>query len=284
MSQDKKVVLITGANTGLGLEAVKALYKTTQAYSIIIGSRSVSKGEAAIVAIQEDITSSSSSLSVVQVDLASDESIKKALENVETKFGRLDILVNNGGAGFDGPLRDGELSVREAWNKSWDTNVSGTQVLTTEAIPLLLRSNDPRLIFITSGTSTLTMTEKFDHPALQRINASPAPGWPKPKEINPLESYRSSKTGLNMMMRQWHRILLNDGVKVWAISPGFLATGLNGVGVEQLKKVSQDSSLDNRFVNWLISDGSASSIGRRQLHHRCYSGATRSGRRKGHPC
>ena len=41
-----------------------------------------------------------------------------------------------------------------------------------------------------------------------------------------------------MLMREWTRLLRNDGVKVWAVSPGFLATGLAGVGVEQLKKVS----------------------------------------------
>jgi NAD(P)-dependent dehydrogenase (short-subunit alcohol dehydrogenase family) len=252
MSQDKKVVFITGANTGLGLEIVKALYKTTQPYDIIVGSRLVSNGEAAVTAVQQEIPSSSSSLSVVQLDLASDESIKKAVENIETKFGRLDVLVNNGGAGFDGALRDGELSIREAWNKSWDTNVAGTQVLTSEAIPLLLKSEQPpRLIFITSGTSALAFTERFDHPALQRINASPAPGWPKPKEINPIESYRSAKTGLNMMMRQWHRILLNDGVMVWAISPGFLATNLGNIGVEQMKKVSKKDS--RRRVNFLIN-------------------------------
>jgi NAD(P)-dependent dehydrogenase (short-subunit alcohol dehydrogenase family) len=237
MSQEKKIVFVTGANTGLGLEVVKALYKSTQPFSIIIGTRTLSKGEFAVAAIQQEIPSSLASLSVVQIDLASDESIEKALSTIELKFGRLDVLVNNAGAGFDGALRDGELSIREAWNKSWDTNVSGTEVLTNGAVPLLLKSSDPRLLFITSGTSTLTMTEKFDHPALQRINASPAPGWPKPKEVNPLVSYRSTKTGLNMMMRQWHRILLNDGVKVWAVSPGFLATGLGGVGVEQLKKV-----------------------------------------------
>jgi NAD(P)-dependent dehydrogenase (short-subunit alcohol dehydrogenase family) len=56
--------------------------------------------------------------------------------------------------------------------------------------------------------------------------------------MNPVTSYRSSKTGLNMLMREWAKILKNDGVKVFAISPGFLATGLAGVGAEQLKKVS----------------------------------------------
>ncbi|KAI9745590.1 MAG: hypothetical protein M1818_001124 [Claussenomyces sp. TS43310] len=263
MCQDKKIVLITGANTGLGLEIVKALYKTKQSYNIIVGSRVVSNGEAAVTAVQQEIPSSPSSLSVVQVDLASDESIKKALENIESTFGRLDILVNNGGASFDGTIRDGQLSIREAWNKSWDTNVSGTQVLTTEATPLLLKSNDPRLIFITSGTSTLTMTESFAHPVLQRLNASPAAGWPKPKEINPIEAYRSSKTGLNMMMRQWHRILLNDGVKVWAVSPGFLATGLAGVGTEQLKKMgARDPSEGGNFVKDVVQGQRDQDVGK----------------------
>jgi NAD(P)-dependent dehydrogenase (short-subunit alcohol dehydrogenase family) len=249
MSQDKKTVLITGANTGLGLEIVKALYKTTESYNIIVGSRVVSNGEAAVADVQQEVASSPSSLSVVQVDLSSDESIKKALEHIESTFGRLDILVNNGGAAFDGDLRDGKMSIREAWNKSWDTNVSGTQVLTSGAIPLLLKSTHARLIFITSGTSGLSFTERFDTAALQSINGSPPSGWPKPKEINPIDAYRSSKVGLNMMMREWHRTLLNDGVKVWAVSPGFLSTGLGGLGIEQMKKVSKDISLNGRYPN-----------------------------------
>ena len=142
------------------------------------------------------------------------------------------------------------MTVREAWNKAWNINVSGTQVLTTMFMRLLVKSNNPRLIFITSGTSSLIETDKFDTPALQRINASPAAGWPKPDQVNPITSYRSSKTGLNMMMREWARILKEDGVKVWCISPGFLATGLQGVGPEQLKKVSQyvhqGESIDGR--------------------------------------
>ena len=103
-------------------------------------------------------------------------------------------------------------------------------------------SSDPRLLFLTSGTSTLAGTERFDHPAYARVNASPAAGWPKDEGINPITSYRSAKTGLNMLMREWHRLLKNDGVKVWAISPGFLATGLGGIGAETLKKVSGSRS------------------------------------------
>lgn len=72
---------------------------------------------------------------------------------------------------------------------------------------------------------------------LERLNSSPEKGWPKASELNPITSYRSTKAGLNMLMREWTRILKNDGVKVWAISPGFLATGLGGVPREALLKM-----------------------------------------------
>ena len=241
MSSDNAVVFITGANTGLGLETIKALYNTDKAYDLIIGSRDMSKGEAAIESVKHEVSGSASNLSVVQIDISSDESIAQALKTIDSKYGRLDVLINNAGGSFDLQLASGKMSIREAWNTSWDTNVAGTQVLTTGAVPLLLKSSDPRLLFVTSGTSTMTETESTSTPMLERINASPAAGWPKETSPNPIEAYRSSKAGLNMMMRGWHRILLNDGVKVWCISPGFLATGLAGIGADQLRKVCNAS-------------------------------------------
>jgi NAD(P)-dependent dehydrogenase (short-subunit alcohol dehydrogenase family) len=174
----------------------------------------------------------------VQADLSSDSSLEAAVQTLASKFGRVDILINNGGAMFDGQFAQGKMSLREAFNASWDTNVSGTHVLTTLAVPLLLKSADPRLLFISSGTSSFRDTEHSDTPAHARLNASPEKGWPKTGGGLSTTCYRSTKTGLNMLVREWHRILLNDSVKVWAVSPGFLATGLGGVGTEMLKKVS----------------------------------------------
>ena len=157
--------------------------------------------------MKKEITQSSSNLSVLQVNLSSDDSIDAALQHISSKYGRLDVLINNGGANFDVEITSGAMTIREAWNASWDTNVSGTQVLTTGAIPLLLKSSDPRLMFVTSGTSTLTETERHDTPVFQRINASPPEGWTKEKGLNQITTYRSSKCGLNMLMREWYRIL-----------------------------------------------------------------------------
>ena len=120
--------------------------------------------------------------------------------------------------------------MREEFNKAYDLNVSGTNILTYHACPLLLKSSNPRLLFITSGTSSLER-------ALQPVNpaAKPSPaGWPKPPLLT-IMSYRASKAALNMLMLNWCAVLKADGVKVWCISPGFLATNLGQVGPEALR-------------------------------------------------
>ncbi|KAI2605447.1 NAD(P)-binding protein [Hypoxylon fragiforme] len=255
MASDKKIVLVTGGNTGLGYETVKALYQTDTPYELIIGCRTISKGETAIATLRTEVPQSPSSLSTLHVDLESDASLENAVESIASRFaGRLDVLVNNGGGTFDQHVPAGNLSLREAWNKSWETNVTGTHVLTTLAVPLLLKSADPRLLFITSGTSALKGTEDNVTPAMQRLNFNPEPGWPK-KELglSSYPAYRAAKTGLNMVMREWNRLLMRDGVKVWAVSPGFLATGLTGVGRgEMLLKGARDPATGGQFVKDVI--------------------------------
>ena len=126
--------------------------------------------------------------------------------------------------------------MREMWNKSWDVNVTGTYILTHSLIPLLLKSSDPRILFITSGTATLAESTNLAVP----VNKSPDKGWPKDiQTFNGLgvPAYRAAKTGLNMMLREWVRVLKEDGVKSWAVSPGMLATGLGMGDPEFLRKV-----------------------------------------------
>lgn len=118
-------------------------------------------------------------------------------------------------------LQAAEVGMREAWNRCYDVNVTGAQIITHTFVPLLLRSSNPRLIYITSGLSSLSpMTDVYTPTRL----AVPG-GWPRP-EVHPYRAYRETKTALNMAMLEWYWQLREDGVRTWGASPGFLATNL----------------------------------------------------------
>ncbi len=82
---DKLITLVTGANQGIGYQAVRKLAATGK-YHVLLGSRDISKGQKAAEAIASD------SVEALQLDVDSDASIKSAAETVEKKFGRLDIV------------------------------------------------------------------------------------------------------------------------------------------------------------------------------------------------
>lgn len=91
------IVLVTGANTGIGYQIVRALAASEGKHEIIVAGRSLDKAQAAIDSAKAEFSSTSSKLHPLQVDLESDESINAAFEKVQTQFGRVDVLINNAG-------------------------------------------------------------------------------------------------------------------------------------------------------------------------------------------
>jgi NAD(P)-dependent dehydrogenase (short-subunit alcohol dehydrogenase family) len=91
MLDTTQVVLVTGANQGLGYEVALQLAKLP-GYHILVGARSQEKGAEAVSKIQaaEGVVSK---LEPILVDLDSDETIHAAIKTVESKFGKLDVLV-----------------------------------------------------------------------------------------------------------------------------------------------------------------------------------------------
>lgn len=285
----KKIVLITGGNTGIGYETVKALLQSSQAYLVLMGSRSLEKAKAAIEQLKTEVPQTASSVEALQIDVASDESIEKAFETVKASYGHIDSLINNAGkshrimhafttlflihisilkfdipgtrltkttkktsgGSYDHERKEGKLTLREAWNKTFDVNVSGTYVMTHVFLPLLIQSADPRLLFITSGLSSLTRTRDQFYP----LTTPPAAGWPKKAGELPNDhtAYRSSKTALNMMMLNLRFLLSEDGVRTWSVSPGFLATGLANAGAGNLKTMGAGHpSIGGNFIRDVV--------------------------------
>ncbi len=91
------VVLVTGANTGLGLEIVKSLLQSPKVYTILLGGRSLDKATAAAEEAKKQFPDSPSVITPVQIDIEEDGSISRLLENVTTQYGRVDVLINNAG-------------------------------------------------------------------------------------------------------------------------------------------------------------------------------------------
>ncbi|KAF1830722.1 NAD(P)-binding protein [Decorospora gaudefroyi] len=249
---ESSIVLITGGNTGLGYESVKALYASSQAHTILMGSRSLAKATDAIAKLQAEVPGSKSAIVPIQIDIEDDKSIEKAFQKVKSKYGRIDTLVNNAGSTFDSiMLTDPSPSgIRATFNKAYSLNVTSSQVMTHIFAPLLIASSDPRLLFVTSGISSLERNSSDENSNF--VRGPPPKGWPKPPVPSQI-GYRTSKVALNMIMLEWKKTFKVDGVKVFGISPGFLATNLGGMGPEFLKNMgAADPSIGGHFIRDVV--------------------------------
>ena len=90
---DGKTVIITGANTGIGLETAVDLAKRNA--RVILACRSVERGETAAVEVRK--RSGNDNVVFVQLDLASLDSVRKFAANILEEEPRIDILINNAG-------------------------------------------------------------------------------------------------------------------------------------------------------------------------------------------
>jgi NAD(P)-dependent dehydrogenase (short-subunit alcohol dehydrogenase family) len=131
-SLDGKVILVTGGNVGLGKQAVLE-YARHNPSLIWLGARSVQKANAAIDEIRQQVPDAA--IQVLELDLSSFASIKKAAATVLSTSSRLDILMLNAGimATPPGLTKDG-------YESQFGTNHMGHALLTKLLLPLLTKT------------------------------------------------------------------------------------------------------------------------------------------------
>ena len=195
MAQPSDIVLISGGNTGIGYETVKKLGSENPTYHILMGCRDMTKGEEAIATLPAGI-----SVTAVQLDVTSDISITECVDLVSNKYGRLDVLINN--AGFLGT----GTTLRERYTSVLSVNAVSAACLTDAFLPLLKKSMQPRIVFVTSslGSLTRTSTAYIDRPIF----------------------YRASKAAMNMIGVCYAKDLEAEGFSVNICDPGLNGTGL----------------------------------------------------------
>lgn len=204
------VALVTGANKGIGFEIGRQL--TQLGHTVFVGARSKDKAENAAAELRQ---AGGDALALL-IDVTEPASVAAAANVVAERFGHLDALVNNAGisgqpgADFSGQL-PGSADVDHV-RFVFETNVFGVISVTSAFLPLLRKSSTPRIVNVSSNAGSLALMsdpELFDqHPIAL--------------------GYVPSKTALTAMTIQYARDLAADNILVNAISPGFVATDLNG--------------------------------------------------------
>ena len=214
--QDKPIALVTGANQGIGLQIAKDL--VARGFTVLVGSRNLERGEAAAKEVGPDAHA-------LQLDVTDQASIAAAAERVRHDFGRLDVLIQNAAISNTGRLpgqsvedyaklsRPSNVSLDEM-RAVWETNVFGVLAVYQAMLPLLRESPSARIINVSSGVGSLTM------------NSDPAFAYRA--IFGP--TYAASKTALNALTVTMAIELEPEGIKVNAVSPGFIKTNLNNYG------------------------------------------------------
>ncbi|MEM7117362.1 MAG: oxidoreductase [Chloroflexota bacterium] len=137
-----KVILVTGANSGIGFEATKEFGR--KGAHVVMGCRNMSKAEAAMTELQQELPQGK--FEIMQLDLASQKSVHAFAAAFNAKFDRLDVLVNNAGIMMVpyGKTEDG-------LERQMGTNHFGHFALTGLLIDLLKATPNARVVSISSS-------------------------------------------------------------------------------------------------------------------------------------
>ena len=222
---EQKIALITGANRGIGFETARQL--GGQGIKVLIGARSLEKAAEAA----ETLKGENLDVEPVLLDVDDAATHESAAREIEEKFGRLDILVNNAAIAIDEyagdvPVQASKTSP-EIFRKTFDTNFFNTIAVTQTFLPLIEKSGAGRIVFVSSGLGSLTLHTDPDSPIYDMK----------------IPAYDISKTAINGYAVHLAHELKDTPIKVNTLHPGSVVTDMNPGGeitVEEGAKTSVD--------------------------------------------
>lgn len=138
---ENKVIVITGASSGLGEATARLLAK--KGAKVVIGARRTEKLEA----IVQDIRAEGGKAEFIGMDVTKSNEVQALIEKALSAFGQIDVLVNNAGLMSIAPLS--ELKVDE-WDRMIDINIKGVLYGIAAALPVFQKQNFGHFINLSS--------------------------------------------------------------------------------------------------------------------------------------
>jgi 2-deoxy-D-gluconate 3-dehydrogenase len=187
----ERIAVVTGGNGGIGLGMGRGLARAGAHF--FVAARNAEKSAKAVREIERD----GGHASAESVDVADEASVRRLMDAVRTRHGRLDILINNAGMNIRKPVH--ELALTE-WRQVIDTNLTSAYLCCHAAYPLFKAAGGGKIINIGSMMSI--------------FGASFAP------------AYAASKGGIVQLTKATAVAWAKDNIQVNAVLPGWIDTEL----------------------------------------------------------
>ena len=205
---EQPVALVSGASRGIGAEIVRQLAED-HGFLVLAGARDPGKVD------------EGDGIRAIQLDVTDQASVDGARERAEKDPGRLDALVNNAGV-YGDPTGVVDYDLDQA-HEVIETNTFGPWRLIQAFMPLLRRSDHPRIVNMSSGAGQLSDMD------------------------GGRAAYRVSKTGLNALTRALAADERGSGVLVNTMCPGWVRTDMGGRSARKSVEEGADTAV------WLVT-------------------------------
>lgn len=189
--ENKKIVLITGGTSGIGLGTLEYLLGQGN-YEVL----SVSRGDKNISIAKEKLGEKADQVIFLQGDISNETDCRKIYDEINRRYGKLDGLVNSAGIIKLGGIEEQTL---EEWNNSISINLTGIFILTKTLLPLLKKGRNSSIVNISSMSS-------------ERAGGSIA--------------YCTSKAGVDMLTKYMGQELGKYNIRVNSVNPAAVYTNI----------------------------------------------------------
>lgn len=198
-----KIAVITGANAGMGFAT--SLILANSGMHVVMLSRNEERGQKALDQI--NIRKKNGSAELVLCNLASLADIRKAADEINTRYERIDVLINN--AGVVSPKRE---ETQDGFEMQIGVNHLGHFLLTNLLLPVISQSKDGRIIIVSSGAHKWGRFYKED-PHLH-------------EGYNVMKGYGQSKLCNLLFAKELTSRLKDTNISVFTLHPGAVSTEL----------------------------------------------------------
>ncbi|WP_188208252.1 3-ketoacyl-ACP reductase [Alkalibacillus aidingensis] len=205
MGQDikGKIAYITGAGSGIGRATALELAKEGVHLGLL------ARTESKLEKVAEEVKALGVKAEIAPVDIADLDGVNQSIDQLRSKLGRADILINNAGVGSKGKFHETDP---EEWKRPFEVNVFGTYHVTREVLPDLIDKNQGDIINISSSSGLKGTPES--------------------------SAYCASKFALQGMTESLMQEVRPHNIRVFTMNPSLVATEL--VFGDQLEERNED--------------------------------------------